>query len=341
MAGEGAPLERYSTVGLTEEEKLAYWNNLVCETYNNLIIDADRRGFSAEMVRAPLGELTLMSARSTPAHVSRRNDPHRAARGLGMFDLHFQLAGRSINSQSGREAVLEAGDFTLCDASRPYSVRFTETNHMLCIKVPAAAMIERFGDVERLICQPVQGRQGPGAMLSSFLATMWSQIDQVGDAAWAETVSEVVLDLLGLAYRPLQEAQSAASSQAQQLAKARGFVDERICDPELGVSSIAEALGVSPRYIQMLFASEGATPSAYILERRLRLAAERLRRADGCGITEVAMAVGFNDLTHFGRSFRRRYGVAPRDYREGARAPRWESGPIERPGDAGPITRLA
>ena len=32
------------------------------------------------------------------------------------------------------------------------------------------------------------------------------------------------------------------------------------------------------------------------------------------------MAVGFNDLTHFGRAFRRRYGVTPRDYRDGIRA---------------------
>lgn len=339
MAGD-APVERYSTAGVNEDARLAYWNHLACETYNNLVIDADSRSFSAEMVRAPLGELTLMSARSAPAHVMRSSDPLRAPRGLGVLDLHFQLAGRSINSQAGREAVLETGDFTLCDASRPYSVRFTEANHMLCIKVPAAAMVERLGDVERLICQPVQGRQGAGAMLSSFLTTLWSQIDQAGDKAWAETVSEVVLDLLSLAYRPLQEGPSAASAQGQWLAKARAFIDERLCDPELGVSSVAEALGVSPRYVQMLFASEGSTPSAYVLERRLRMAAEQLRRADGKGITEVAMAIGFNDLTHFGRAFRRRYGVAPRNYREGARAPRWESSPAGRPPVANLDTRL-
>ncbi len=70
----------------------------------------------------------------------------------------------------------------------------------------------------------------------------------------------------------------------------------------------------------MLFAAEGATPSAYIQERRLRMAAERLRRPDAPCITEVAMAVGFNDLTHFGRAFRRRYGVTPRDYRDGIRS---------------------
>ncbi len=32
------------------------------------------------------------------------------------------------------------------------------------------------------------------------------------------------------------------------------------------------------------------------------------------------MAVGFNDLTHFGRAFRKRYGVTPRDYRDSAKS---------------------
>lgn len=313
---------RYSTSTAPVDERLAYWNALACQIYNNLTIDAEAgRPFDADMVRARLGELSLMSARSTAAQVSRRSDPERNARGLGMFDLHFQLEGRSLNTQSGREAVLETGDFTLCDASRPYLVRFNEANHMLCIKVPMGSLAQRLGDVESLICRPVSGADGPGAMLSSFLSSLLPQIDQAQDDGWGETVSEVILDLMTLAYRPLGEtAAGATPGRVQWMSKARGFIDQHICDPELGVAAIAAELGVSSRYVQMLFAAEGATPSAFIQERRLRMAAERLRRPDAPCITEVAMAVGFNDLTHFGRAFRRRYGVTPRDYRDGLRA---------------------
>jgi len=315
-----AEVLRFSTSAAPADARLAYWNALACEIYNNLTIDADTgRPFAAEMVRARLGELTLMSAHSTPAQVSRQADPQRNARGLGMFDLHFQLKGRSLNAQSGREAVLEAGDFTICDASRPYLVRFDEANHMLCIKAPMASLAQRLGDVEALICRPISGADGPGAMLSSFLSSLLPQIDQAQDDGWGETISEVILDLLTLAYRPISEA-AATSGRLLWMTKARGFIDEHICDPELGVAVIAGALGVSPRYVQMLFAAESTTPSAFVQERRLRMAAEQLRRADAPCITDVAMAVGFNDLTHFGRAFRRRYGVTPRDYRDGARA---------------------
>jgi AraC-like DNA-binding protein len=317
------PVERYSTAGRPAGQRLAYWNDLASETFNNLAIDAERpEDFHGRMVRAPLGELTLMSADSAPARVRRLNDPARTARGLRAVDLHFQVSGRSLNSQGGREAQLEAGDFTLCDASQPYSVRFPEANHMLCVKIPTPALSQRLGDLDRLLCAPVSGRSGPGAMLSGFLRTLWTQIDEEEDVGSAEALSEVVLDLIGLAYRPLCEGR--ATAQAEWLRRARSLIDDRICEPELGVSAIAEALGVSSRYVQMLFAADATTPSAYILDRRLRLAAERLRRADGLGVTEVAMAVGFNDLTHFGRAFRRRFGVTPRDYRDGRRAPRWQ-----------------
>ena len=320
------PVERFSTATAPSAAPLAYWNDLASDTFNNLVVDADDpSAFSGVMVRATLGELNLMSAESAAACVSRRNDPFRSPRGLSAFDLHFQLAGRSLNSQGGREAALDAGDFTLCDASRPYTVRFGEANHMLCVKVPMMSLIERLGDVEPLICLPVRGDSARGAMLSTFLRTLWSQIDAAGDETWASSVSDVVLDLIALAYRPMKEDLPAISAQAQWRDKALAFIDERICDPELGVSSIGEALGVSQRYVQMLFAATGATPSAYILDRRLRLAAERLRRANGQAITEVALALGFNDLTHFGRAFRRRYGVAPRDYRDGRRSGRAEA----------------
>ena len=332
----GIPVERYSTGRAAPSGRLAYWNLLASETFNNLVIDAaEPEGFRGEMVRAPLGELILMSADSAPARVSRMADPSRSARGLDAFDLHFQVSGRSCNSQGGHEAVLEAGDFTLCDASRPYTVSFEQANHMLCIKIPTRAIVERLGDLEQLICVPMSGGSGPGAMLSGFLRTLWEQIDEEADVGSAEAVSEVVLDLIGLAYKPVCRNPAAAGLQAQWLSRARTLIDERICDPDLGIAAIAADLGVSPRYLQMLFARASMTPTGYILDRRLRLAAERLRGAEALGVTEVALAVGFNDLTHFGRAFRRRFGVTPRAYRDGRRAAGWS---VDAPGLASPQT---
>ena len=322
---QATSVERFSTESAPADARLAYWNELVSHTFNNLVVDADEpRSFRGEMVRAPLGDFNLMSAASSAARVTRTNDPSRAARPARCFDLHVQLTGRSINSQAGREAVLETGEFTLCDASQPYGVLLSEANHMLCLKIPADILAARLGDPDRLICVPMAARKGGGAMLSSFLRTVWAQL-QEGEAevGWAETVSDVILDLMSLAYRPLQ-CGNAESLRASRRGEARDFIHGRLCDPELGVGAIAAALGVSPRYLQLLFAETATTPSAYILDRRLDLAAERLRGQAARGaVTQVALGVGFNDLTHFGRAFRRRFGVSPSEYSSGARASRW------------------
>jgi len=97
-------------------------------------------------------------------------------------------------------------------------------------------------------------------------------------------------------------------------------VESDLTDPELDVHRLARRMGVSPRYVQMLFAELGTTPRAFIQERRLDLAARRLER-EGLAITvtDVAYDVGFNDLSSFCRAFRRRFETSPRNYRSGAR----------------------
>ncbi len=325
MGEQANPIERFSTQSASTSGRLAYWNDVASQTFNNLRVDAtDPDEFHAEMLRVQVGDLLMMGAASAPACVSRINDPSRTARGRREFDLHFQLTGRSINTQGGREAVLEAGDFTLCDASQPYSVRFSEANHMVCVKAPVEPLAARLGDLEDLVCQPMSGRQGGAAMLSVFMRTLWAQIEQGELEDRDETVSDVIFDLITLAYRPMTGHHGDASLRALRRREARAFIQERLCDPDLDVAAVAEAVGVSPRYLQILFAQDGVTPSAYILDRRLELAAERLRAGvERGGVTRVALGVGFNDLTHFGRAFRKRFGVTPSDYNSGARVSRW------------------
>jgi AraC-like DNA-binding protein len=53
------------------------------------------------------------------------------------------------------------------------------------------------------------------------------------------------------------------------------------------------------------------------LRARLRQAAERLA-ASRDRVTDIALDVGFDDLSNFMRSFRAEFGVSPRRYRSAA-----------------------
>jgi transcriptional regulator GlxA family with amidase domain len=99
-------------------------------------------------------------------------------------------------------------------------------------------------------------------------------------------------------------------------------VDNYLADPgALAISSIASRHRITPRYIQMLFESEGTTFSDYV--RNLRLARARQMLGDpryaAHGVAAVAFACGFSEPSHFGRAFRRRYGATPSDVRASAR----------------------
>jgi AraC-like DNA-binding protein len=57
----------------------------------------------------------------------------------------------------------------------------------------------------------------------------------------------------------------------------------------------------------------------FVLRTRVHRAAELLA-AGNVAVKEVAYAVGFNDVSYFGRVFRRHFGVAPSQYVAGAPA---------------------
>jgi AraC-like DNA-binding protein len=71
--------------------------------------------------------------------------------------------------------------------------------------------------------------------------------------------------------------------------------------------------GMTPRYVQKLFASEGKTFSEYVLERRLALARRLLTdlRLAHRSVTSIAFDAGFADLSYFNRTFRRQFDATP------------------------------
>ena len=84
----------------------------------------------------------------------------------------------------------------------------------------------------------------------------------------------------------------------------------------------AQRAGLSSfHYLRSFAAVMGVTPHQYVVRRRLRHAAQLLVDEDR-SITDVALDVGFADLSNFVRSFHRAAGVSPRAFRRAARGDR-------------------
>jgi transcriptional regulator GlxA family with amidase domain len=83
---------------------------------------------------------------------------------------------------------------------------------------------------------------------------------------------------------------------------------------KLSGDEVARQCGLSVRHLNRLFAGEQTSLMHYVWERRLvrchcALFDPVLRHR---AISDIAFAAGFNDLAHFSRAYRARYGMSPR-----------------------------
>lgn len=92
---------------------------------------------------------------------------------------------------------------------------------------------------------------------------------------------------------------------------------------DIGLDGAAAEAGLSAFHFLRLFSQVlGVTPHQYLVRSRLRHAARLLADDDTRSVTEVALDVGFADLSNFVRTFHRAAGVSPGGFRKAARGDR-------------------
>ena len=94
-------------------------------------------------------------------------------------------------------------------------------------------------------------------------------------------------------------------------------INESFADQQFSTRVVAEKLGLSVRYVQDLLQGSGLSITDRIMQLRLDKARRMLTEDRQCvlKISEVAGSCGFNELSYFHRSFRRRFGVSPAKFR--------------------------
>lgn len=68
-------------------------------------------------------------------------------------------------------------------------------------------------------------------------------------------------------------------------------------------------------FLRAFESAMGCTPIAYLIQLRVKHAAQLLRESPG-SVTNIAYSVGFNDSNYFARQFRQHFGTSPRLYRQ-------------------------
>lgn len=129
---------------------------------------------------------------------------------------------------------------------------------------------------------------------------------------------EIAIELAGAVIRIAgdvrRDAPPIAVADRARITRVLRLMESSIAEPHT-LAGLARVAGLSRYHFLRTFkGSTGITPHQWLLRARLREAARRLA-ASRDAVTEIALDVGFQDLSNFIRSFRAEFGVSPRRYR--------------------------
>jgi AraC family transcriptional regulator, positive regulator of tynA and feaB len=284
--------------------------------YGATVVDADPVGFQGVLTNLSADQLQISSVQSTPA-VCRSAVGRKRSRGdETTFSLQVVHRGRCRIDHAGIGSIGVTGDMFIADSSRSYELAFVEPVEGLVLSPPWSRFRAHADKLEELAGHRINVANGPGAVLSSFIRSAWDELVDCDPQTWPQSATDVIWDLFESVLQGQGMREPVTGQPALLRRNARVLVDDNFRDCAFKSSAIAEALGVSPRYLQMVFAEVGTTPSRFLVARRLEAAAARLRHLERpLRVTDIALECGFNDLSYFSRAFRRRFGTSARAYR--------------------------
>jgi AraC-like DNA-binding protein len=321
--------EFISTNDVSERERLAYWNDLVCHGCEWIeVTPLGEAPFFGAISSDQLAFIKLLEVISHPALVTRSKQAIVQATAADI-KVTYQLSGESVIHQANRTAHLGPGDWVLLDCTRPFSLTHT-TNHakhsVLVLQLPKNVLCARLPNIEGLTGYPLSSKTGLGRVTYDFIQSLRREIARMRPTTRSH-VAETLVDLLATNLsETFYPATATARSQAVTLLEVKSFIHEHLHDPQLSVWMIAKALNISKSYLHLLFRDENTTVSQYIWDMRLekcRADLVNLLYRDRT-ITDIAFAWGFNNSPHFCRLFKERYGLSARAYRSIGLARAWD-----------------
>jgi len=186
------------------------------------------------------------------------------------------------------------------------------------IMVPRKTLAPLLRDMDGCLMQPMPAESPALGLMLRYMDLIYEQ--SAAPVALQSAIVAHVYDLLGILFGATRDAKEAAKNggvRAARLHAIKRDIHENLANGDLSASAIAARHRVTARYMQMLFETDGTTFTQFLRDERLAHACRLLSnpRWRDRKIVEIALACGFNDLSHFNRAFRACFGATPSDVR--------------------------
>ncbi|MED5610669.1 MULTISPECIES: helix-turn-helix domain-containing protein [Pseudomonas] len=310
----------FDTTAIAGAQRQEYWKRCVSDTYFPLELDyMAGDSFQGRLELFSLGDLSLSYLDSSPLRY-RRQSHHLGQCEDESFLLSLPLRSCFEFTQRGRRTVCQPGSFVLERSGEPYEFLYAQSNALWVLKLPERTLRRHVATPDQRCALNFDATRGAGALFADYLALSARRLGELepGDG---QRLSRQLLELLGMALERQHPGESQSSAVATaHLRRVEQHIHRHLDDSSLNPAGIAQACGISVRYLHRLFQGSGRSVQEWVRELRLQACHDALLvTPPPPSIGELAYRWGFADQAHFNRAFKARYGIAPGELR---RAPR-------------------
>jgi len=306
--------QRFATRSVPPRDRLDYWRQLFTAPF----IDKSPVSPASDDYQ---GEFLSSGSHDGIAFVNIRADSnvcHFGKRESGLVLLGYIRCGRVGLQQGGETTVLgPEGGLVLFDCDRPVSM--TASRHeMSYLALPRAFVAATLGTgaAAHGVAALRLARGGLGPVLRAHLEAMTlygERLDAFEARAAVQAASALATTLLAGARRRRLEA---GAFDGALFEAARRYIELNMGTFSLTAEQIAAGLGCSRAHLYRVFAQRGRTVAGYLRDLRLRQARLLLETHAADPIGMIAFRCGYQDLSTFGKAFRRHFGMSPSECRE-------------------------
>ncbi|MFD1519064.1 helix-turn-helix domain-containing protein [Pseudonocardia yunnanensis] len=274
--------------------------------------------FRGRVAAQELGEAITLSQSHWGASMSMvRTDRMAAMASTDNLFFGVQTAGQTSHCQHDRFAELVPGSGVLTETRSPFERVSSIESRRMTLRFSRELLPLRTAEITEACARSVDPAAPAMQVLSGYLGRLFEIAEDL-TASQQLDAGRAAIDLLAMVLRAITPSVPGGDGPVGVLLDMMlVYVREHLSDPELRVEELARRHYVSVRRTYTLFERIGTTPGAYMREQRLLAARVLLSdpRHARFGMSDIAAAVGFLDLSTFERAFRRQYGTTPAGWR--------------------------
>jgi len=279
-------------------------------------VDAPRaRGtFSSFYIR----DLSLVRSETERAFGVERCFDNRSADCRAQFCIGLNLDSPFRAAQGGRSTLVGTREFVLIDMTLPFRFDMYQKSSAIWLHIPRQLLVALVPSIHPLLAMSIPSTSGVGKILATVVET---SLDSVATLSWRgrASLASSIVDLAGglLLEETPQSSKGLSRSRRRTLERAHEAIEVRLSNEKLDPAMIADAIGISQRYLHELFAQDGHSVMGWTTWRRLISCRRMLEESayDDVSISEIAMNCGFSNISSFNRAFKRTFGRSPRSFR--------------------------